>query len=128
MTPMDVLTYRDRVSEIRNAISAMEQDIGVDHMKGLFNAMYNEEYRDDSYHRIQYLQLWQSLSEAGKKHLNYQGKSIRHDNNVVAGNKTLKDLTEYRNKIAHGWMHTFDDSFFVNLQSTVNELIRRKYF
>lgn len=127
-TPMDVSTYRHRVSEIRKAIIAMEQDMGVDHIKGLLNAMYRDEYRDDSYHRIQYLQLWQSFFEAAKKYLNYRGKSIKNDKNVVAGNKNLKELTDYRNKIAHGWMHTFDEGYLVNLQRTVNELIYRKYF
>lgn len=128
VTPMDVSAYRQRMSEIREAITAMELDMGIDHIKGLFNAMCKDEHRDDSYHRIQYLQLWQSLCEAGKKPLNYGGKSIRHDKKIIAGSKTLNDITDYRNKIAHGWMHTFDNSYLVNLQRTVNELIRRKYF
>ena len=77
LTPMDTKAYRGRVSEIRNATAAMAQDIGIPHMALLFNAMYSDEYKDDSYQRLQYLGLWQSLVEAGAKFLNYPGKSIK---------------------------------------------------
>ena len=98
--PMDSTAYRDRASEIRKAIAAMEHDIGAPHMALLVNSMYRDDYKDDAYQRLHYLQLWQSLSEAGHRYLGYQGKSIRYDNVVVAGNKTLLELTEYRDKIA----------------------------
>ena len=76
--------------------------------------------------RLQYLRLWESLSEAGAKYLGYQG-NIR-DSIVVAGKKTLKDLKQYRNDIAHRWTDTNDEKFLADLQRTVNELLRRKYF
>ena len=57
----------------------------------------------------------------------YQG-SIRDDNVVVAGKKTLRELTEYRDDIAHWWTDTIDENFLADLQRTINELIRRKYF
>ena len=128
VTPMDTAAYRARVSEIREAVSAMEQDIGAPHMALLINSMYRDEYGDDAYQRLQYLQLWQSLAEAGPRWLNYQGNDIRHDNVVMAGKKTLQELTEYRNDIAHWWTDTIDGNFLADLQRTINELIRRKYF
>ena len=127
VTPMDTKAYRDRVSEIRNAIAELEQDVGIPHIALLINAMYRDEYRDDAFQRLHYLQLWQSLSESGEKWLDYQG-SIRNDSVVVAGRKTLLELKNYRNDIAHWWTDTIDESFLANLQRTINELIRRKYF
>ena len=127
-TPMDSTAYRYRASEIRRAIVAMEQDISAPHMTLLVNSMYRDEYKDDAYQRLQYLQLWQSLAEAGRKYLGYQGKSIKYDNIAVAGKKTLLELTEYRDDIAHWWTDTINESFLGDLQRTVNELIRRKYF
>ena len=128
VTPMDTAAYRDRASQIRGAIAALEQDIGAPHMALLVNSMYRDEYKDDAYQRLQYLRLWQSLVEAGQKYLGYQGKSISYDKKVVAGKKTLLELTEYRDDIAHWWTDTIDENFFADLQRTVNELIHRKYF
>ncbi len=127
VTPMDTKAYRNRVSEIRNAIAALEQDITSPHIALLVNAMYRDEYRDDAFQRLHYLQLWQSLSESGERWLDYQG-SIRNDSIVVAGRKTLLELKNYRNDIAHWWTDNIDESFLVNLQRTINELIHRKYF
>ena len=127
-TPMDSTAYRVRAAEIRQAITALEQDIGVPHVALLINSIYRDEYGDDAFQRLQYLQLWQSLVEAGPRWLSYQGKNIRNDNVVVAGKKTLQELTEYRDDIAHWWTDTIDENFLANLQRTINELIRRKYF
>lgn len=126
-TSMDTAAYRARASEIRSALVAMEQDINGPHMTLLVNSMYSDDYKDDAYQRLHYLQLWQSLVETGK-YLGYQGKSIRYDNQAVAGKKTLRELAEYRNDIAHGWTDTIDASFLADLQRTLNQLIRRKYF
>ena len=127
VTPMDTKAYRNRVSEIRNAISALGQDVTTPHIALLVNAMYRDEYRDDAYQRLHYLQLWQSLSESGENWLGYQG-NIRTDNVVVAGKKTLLELKSYRDDIAHWWTDTINENFLVNLQRTINELIHRKYF
>ena len=126
--PMDNKEFKGRVSEIRGAIATMAQDIGVPHMALLFNSMYSDEYKDESYQRLQYLGLWQSLAEAGAKYLDYQGKSIRYDDKVVAGKKTLLELTEYRDDIAHWWTDSIDENYLADLQRTINELIRQKYF
>ena len=127
VTPMDTTAFRDRVSEIRSAITAMEQDIGSPHMALLVNSMYSDEYKDDAFQRLHYLQLWQSLSEAARPSLGYQG-DVRRDNVVLAGKKTLRELTEYRDDIAHWWTDTIDENYLVDVRSTINELIRRKYF
>ena len=126
-TPMDAHAYRDRVSEIRKAIAAIEKDIGSPHMALLVNSMYRDDYENDAYQRLQYLQLWQSLQDAGEKYLSYKGK-VKYDQKVVAGRKTLLELTEYRHDIAHWWTDTVDESFLADLQRTINELIRCKYF
>ena len=126
-TPMDRTAYRDRASEICSAIAAMDMDSSAPHLALLFKAMYIDEYKDDAYQRLQYLRLWESLVEAGPRRLNYQG-DIRDDNVVVAGEKTLRELTAYRHDIAHWWTDTIDESFLADLQRTINGLIRGKYF
>ena len=126
-TPMDSTAYRGRVYEIGRGIAALEQDMDAPHMALLGNSMYRDDYMDDAYQRLHYLQLWQSLSEAGRKYLSYQG-NIREDNVVVAGNKTLQELKDYRDDIAHWWTDTIDENYLADLQQTINELIRRKYF
>ena len=126
-TAMDTTAYRVRVSEISNAIAALEQDIGAPHLALMVNSMYSDDYKDDAYQRLQYLGLWQSLVEAGRPCLGYQG-NIRYDQVVVAGTKTLLELTEYRDDVAHWWTDAIDESFLADLRRTINELIRRKYF
>ena len=128
VTVMDAAAYRDRASEISRAIVAIEKDIGVPHMALLVNSLYNDEYKDDAYRRLQYLRLWESLVEAGEKYLNYQGKSVRHDDVVVAGNRTLSELTNYRDDIAHWRTDTIDENYLADLQRTINELMHSKYF
>ena len=127
MTLMDTTAYRNKASEIRKAIAAMEQDICTPHLALLVNSMYRDEYKDDAYQRLHYLQLWQSLSEAGPRKLSYQG-DIREDKVAVAGKKTLKELNDYRDDIAHWWTDKIDENYLADLQRTINELIRRKYF
>ena len=127
-TRMDAKDLGDRASEIRTGITAMEQEISVPHVALMVNSMYRDEHKDDAYQRLHYLQLWQSLTEVGLKVLGYQGKSIRYDKKVISGNKTLLELTEYRNDIAHWWTDTMDENYLSDLQRTVNELIHRKYF
>ena len=124
---MDTAALRVRTSEIRNAIAAMEQDPGGSDMALLVKAMYRDEYEDDAYQRLQYLRLWQSMVEAAPRWLNYQG-NIRDENAVVAGNRTLRELKVHRDDIAHWWTDKIDENFMADLQRTINELIRSKYF
>ena len=126
-TPMDTQAYRDRVAEIRKGVAALKQDIGAPHMALLVNSMYGDEYKDDGYQRLQYLQLWQSLSEAARPLLGYSG-NVRKGKVVLAGNKTLEELKDYRDDIAHWWTDTIDENYLADLRRTINELIRRRYF
>ena len=125
--PMDATAYQDRIAEIRRGIAALKQDIGAPHMALLVNSMYSDEYKDDGYQRLQYLQLWQSLSEAARPFLGYSG-NVREDKVVLAGNKTLEELKDYRDDIAHWWTDSIDENYLADLRGTINELIRRKYF
>ena len=126
-TAMDATACRARLAEISTAIAAMEQDIRAPHMALLINSMYRDEHKDDAYRRLQYLGLWQSLQDAGRKPLNFRG-DVKRDDRVVAGKKTLRELAAYRDDIAHWWTHSIDENFLADLQRTINELIRRKYF
>ncbi len=126
-TVMDAQAYQDKVSEIRNAIISIERDMKTPHIALLINSMYREEYKDDAYQRLHYLRLWESLAESGEKYLSYQG-NVRMDNKAVAGKKTLRELKDYRDDIAHWWTESIDENFLADLQRTINELIRRKYF
>ena len=126
-TPMASAAYRGRLSEIRRGIATLQQDMGAPHMALLINSMYRDDYNDDAYQRLRYLQLWQSLSETGRKYLSYLG-DIREDKVVVAGKKTLLELKDYRDDIAHWWTDTIDENFLADLQRTINELIHRRYF
>ena len=126
-TVMDAMTLGNRVVEIQKVIAAMESEIATPHMALLINSMYSDEHKDDPYQRLHYLRLWQSLVEAGKPCLGYNG-NVKHDNVVVAGTKTLRELTEYRDDIAHWWTDTIDENFLADLRQTINELIRRRYF
>lgn len=125
--PMDTIAYTTRVCEITKAITAIEQDISVPHMALLIKSMYRDEYEDDAYQRLHYLRLWQSLAETAEKYLGYQG-DVREDSIIVAGKHTLEELTEYRNNIAHWWTDTIDENLLADLQRTINELMRHKYF
>ena len=57
-TPMDSTAFRDRVAEIGRGIAALEQDMGTPHMALLVNSMYRDDYMEDAYQRLHYLQLW----------------------------------------------------------------------
>ena len=54
--------------------------------------------------------------------------NVKKDKVVVAGKKTLEELTDYRNDIAHWWTDTIDENYLADLQRTINELTHRKYF
>ena len=126
-TVMDSKTLKSKAAEIRKAVAAMKSEIATPHMALLVDSMYSDEHKDDSYQRLDYLRLWQSLVEAGKTCLGYEG-NLREDDVVVDGNKTLRELNEYRDDIAHWWTDTIDENFLTDLRRTVNELIRRRYF
>lgn len=128
---MDPDVLESNAAEIRQAITAMEPDVmgpastGA-HMALLVNAMYSEEHKGEAEKLLEFLRLWQSVEETARK-LGYRG-DVKRDDVVVDGTKTLQELNNYRNDIAHWWTETIDENFLSNLKSTINELIRRKYF
>ena len=124
---MNTEQFQEKASEIRNVIAAMKSDIGIPHVALLVDSMYREEHEDDAYQRLQYLRLWESLAEAGEKYLNYQG-NVRTDDVVLAGKRSLRELKQYRDDIAHWWTDSSDENLLADLLRTINELIRRKYF
>ena len=89
--------------------------------------MYIDERKDDAYERLHYLRLWQSLAETGSRHLGYQG-NIRNDCVVVAGQRSLAELTEYRDDVAHWWTDKIDQNILADLQRTLNRLLHNTYF
>ena len=126
---LDERVYKEKARRIRKAITRLEPDMQTAHIALLINAMYADEYKDDTYNRLQYLRLWQSLSEAYKKHLGYSGRdAINEDKTIIAGKKTLEELTKYRNDIAHWWTGSIDEEYLSDIVRTINELLRRKYF
>ena len=124
---MDKTEYRDRMSEITRGIAALEQDISTPHIALLVNSMYIDERKDDAYERLHYLRLWQSLAETGSRHLGYQG-NIRKDCVVVAGQRSLAELTEHRDDVAHWWTDNIDQNILADLQRTINRLLHNTYF
>ena len=127
VTAMQSSAFISRASEIRQAIASLERDLSTPHLALLINAMYSDEHKDDSYKRLQYLRLWQSLAESGEKCLGYKG-NVREDDVAIGGKRTLRELKEYRDEIAHWWTDSIDENLLADIQRTINELVRRKYF
>ena len=117
-TKMDATKYQSRVEEILKVIAGIEKDISAPHIALLVNSMFSEKRNDDTYMRLYYLRLWQSMAEAGKKHLGYNG-NIKVDEVVVAGRMTLRELTDYRDDIAHWWTDTIDENCLADMQNTI---------
>ena len=122
--PMDADAFEGKAAEIRHAIRAMEPDVVEPHMELLVRAMYIDEHKGEAEKLLEFLRLWQSVEENVKK---LSSGNVDWDKKV-AGKWTLQELKEYRHDIAHWWTETIDENYLSNLRSTVNELMRRKYF
>ena len=90
----------------------------------LFDSIILDKTEDDSYLRLWYLRLWQALEDA-KKHLGYA--QLYNLDTVIAGERTPKELREYRKDIAHWYTGKIDYAYLEDLQRTALELLRRKY-
>ena len=90
----------------------------------LFDALLLDKTKDDEYLRLWYLRLWQAVEDAGG-HLGYPQLSNVTD--VIAGDRTPKELKNYRNQIAHWYTAIINFSYVSDLQHTAIELLRRKY-
>ena len=89
----------------------------------LFDSILLDKTKDDGYLRLWYLRLWQALDDA-KKDLGYTQDKI---DTVIAGKRTQRELTKYRNYIAHWNTGKIDYAYLSDLQHTALELLRRKY-
>ena len=90
----------------------------------LFDSIVLDETKDDSYLRLWYLRLWQSVEDAGR-HLGRP--QPWNDEKVIAGKSTPKELKSYRDDIAHWHTGRINFSYLDGLQHTAMELLRRKY-
>ena len=90
----------------------------------LFDSIVMDKTRDDGYLRLWYLRLWQAVEDASA-HLGHP--QFGNGNDIVAGDRTPKELKQYRNDIAHWHTGTIDFSHLNDLQLTVIELLRRQY-
>ena len=115
-----------KAAEIRGAISRMERDLGSEHIELLVSALYWDDFKDDDFRRLHYLRLWQSLAECSKKlgYIQHPKTKLHNDQSVLAGKRSLAELTDYRNRIAHWWSGSMDESFLGDIYCTLNELGR----
>ena len=78
--------------------------------------------KDDKCFRLWYLRLWQALMDARK--LIRVSKFTPGE--IVAGKKTINELHDYRDRIAHWWTGRLDASHADDIQRTVVKLLRSR--
>ena len=121
--PIDRREIEDKSARIGTMLGAMIADKDPVASE-LFDSIVMDKTRDDGYLRLWYLRLWQAAEDASA----YLGRpQFGNGNDIVAGDRTLKELKNYRNWIAHWHTGTIDFSHLKDLQLTVIELVRRKY-
>ena len=118
--PPDLREKADRIGALLQGIMSDSEPA----MAELFDSILLDKTKDDGYLRLWYLRLWQALEDT-KKYLGYP--QLDNLGTVVAGEKTPKELKEYRNAIAHWQTGRIDDAYLRDLQRTAIELLRRKY-
>ena len=122
---MDAQALMDASLRIKRALGQMEPDADEPYLGLLVDSMYWDKEAQDAEQRLRYLSLWQSLAESRKK-LGYMQEMRSSD--VVAGKKSVGELTDYRDDLAHYRTDKSDQQALRDIQLTANELIRRKYF
>ena len=123
MSRLEPPDLREKVGRIGSMLQEMISD-SESAAPELFDAILLDKTKDDRYLRLWYLRLWQALEDA-KRHLGHpQLSNVRK---VIAGERTPKELTDYRNHIAHWYTGRIDYSYLNDLQYTAMELLRRKY-
>ena len=125
---MNAAEFRRSATDIKDTIAKIEAEVGSGHIEILCNSLYWENYQNDDFRRLHYLNLWQSLSESRKK-LGYPHclKKFRNDTQIIAGDLSIKELTDYRNDIAHYWESEIDVNKLNDIYLTVNKLLRQNY-
>ena len=123
--------FRAKAKSLSAAIAKLEGDLESEHIELLVNALYWDDYKDDCFRRLHYLSLWQSLDESRKK-LGYASPESKSkligDDTIVAGSRSLAELTQYRHDVAHWWKGSMDGNCLADIYRTLNELIRSRYF
>lgn len=114
---------RKKAGRIKSMLQGMRSD-SEPATPELFDSIILSKTKDDSYLRLWYLRLWQALDDA-KKHLGYA--QLDNLDTVIAGERTPKELREYRKDIAHWYTGKIDYAYLEDLQRTALELLRRKY-
>ena len=119
LEPPDLREKADRIeSMLRRMVSDSKPTASE-----LFDSILLDKTKDDGYLRLWYLRLWQALDDA-KNDLGYTQAKI---DTVIAGKRTQRELTEYRNSIAHWNTGKIDYAYLSDLQRTALELLRSKY-
>ena len=114
---------REKVDRIGAMLQGMMSD-AEPAVAELFDSIILDKTKDDSYLRLWYLRLWQAVEDA-KRRLGYP--QLDNLDTVIAGERTPKELKEYRNDIAHWHTGKIDYAYLSDLQHTALELLRRKY-
>ena len=113
-----------KVDRIRLALEGIQRDATAKpQIAELMEALLLDRSKDDKYFRLWYLRLWQALNDARKLIRVNEFRS----GEIVAGKKTINELRNYRNEIAHWWTGRLDYSYADDIQRTVVKLLRSKY-
>ena len=120
LEPPDLKKKADRIGTMLQGMMSDSEPAAPE----LFDSIILDKTEDDSYLRLWYLRLWQALEDA-KKHLGYA--QLYNLDTVIAGERTPKELREYRKDIAHWYTGKIDYAYLEDLQRTALELLRRKY-
>ena len=121
-SPLDVVGVEERASRIRAIHQGISEDLaGLEDSKRrwqiaeVIDSVLWVKGLDDAQFRLWYLRLWQALNDA----------------RVILGNPKFrndcKDLTKYRNDIAHFWTGRVDYAFIEAIQKTAVKMLREKY-
>ena len=114
----------NKVDRIRLALDGIQRDATAKpQIAELMEAVLLDRSKDDKCFRLWYLRLWQALNDARKLIRVNEFRS----GEIVAGKKTINELRDYRNKIAHWWTGRLDYSYADDIQRTVVKLLRSKY-
>ena len=124
-SPLDAESCAERATAIRAGIERIEEDLGDARVELLVRSMYCEDAGDEAFQQLLYLHLWQSVIDTDG--VLCPRAKLENSDEAIVGDKTPRELKDYRDDIAHGRTDGIDASFLAGLQHTVNELICDKY-
>ena len=116
----DVSEKADRIGFMLKEMMSDSDPVAME----LLDSIVLDKTKDDSYLRLWYLRLWQSVEDAG----GHLGRPQPWNNEkAIAGKRTPKELKSYRDDLAHWHTGRINLSYLEDLQYTAMELLRRKY-